>query len=134
MIPLFYKIVAKNCKKYKIPRIRLVNEDIFHTWKTQGVFAGIKNGGIIKYMVLKIMTLYLKQVTPVYFFSILFSCRITPECMRKIRIPKKWNAIEIMVHPGMPEVDKKICMVFLIKISYPQTGRGNWKQFLIKIV
>lgn len=54
--------------------------------------------------------------------------------MRKIRIPKEWNAIEIMVHPGMPEVDKKICMVFLIKISYPQTGRGNWKQFLIKIV
>lgn len=107
MIPLIYKIAEKLCAKYHIARMRIINENIFHSWKTQGKLVGIKNGGVIKYIVLRCLTLYLKCRTPVYFFSILCTCRITPECMRRIRIPAKYQALEIMLHPGMPEVDKK---------------------------
>lgn len=107
MIPLIFKIVKKMGEKYNIPRIRFINENVFHTMKTQKDMSCIWSGGVIKYAVLRVLSFWNKYKSDTYFFSILHTCRVVPECMRKIKIPSSYQKIEIMIHPGMPEVDKK---------------------------
>ncbi len=107
MIPLIFKAVNELRQQYNIPRIRVINENIFNTLKMNAGFSYLFDGGIIKYTVLKALSFWNNYPSDTYFFSILYTEKITAERLRKIRVPKNCRRLEVMVHPGMPEVDKK---------------------------
>lgn len=107
MIPAIFEIVKSKQEKYNIPRIRFINENIFHTLKTQKDISCFLTGGVIKYAILRFLSFFNRYQSDIYFFSILHTCKVIPECMEKIRIPESYKTIEIMIHPGMPDVDKK---------------------------
>lgn len=107
MIPLIFKIIKSLAEKYNIPRIRYINESLYETLKTQKNLSCAFTGGLIKYIVLKILALWNNYKTDTYFFSILYTCRITESCLKKIKFPKQYKNMEIMLHPGLTEVDKK---------------------------
>ena len=43
----------------------------------------------------------------VYFYTILYTCKITKERFNNVKIPDGYGAVEIMIHPGAPEIDKQ---------------------------
>lgn len=107
MIPMVYKIMRKLQKKYKISRMRIINESIYNTWKNQGQISGIKNGGIVKLLVLTVLGWLTKAKSEIYFFSIIYTGNINTKILQKVRVPEEYNGIEIMLHPGLPDVDKQ---------------------------
>ena len=106
MIPGIFKIVEKFADKYKIPRIRVVNEDLNTTILQTGSISFLKGGGLAKYALLSTLCSLNKYKTRTYFFSIVNSCRIPPELIKNISIPKGFDSMEIMLHPGNPGIDK----------------------------
>jgi hypothetical protein len=42
-----------------------------------------------------------------YFYTILYTCKISKEQFNNVKIPAGYNAVEIMIHPGMPDIDKQ---------------------------
>lgn len=106
MIPRIFSIVTKLAEKYGVQRVRIVNESLADTiCKTQKIHF-LFNGGIARYMLLKTMCIFNNYKTKTYFFSILNSCRITPELVKNLNIPSGFKNIEIMLHPGNPDIDK----------------------------
>lgn len=105
MIPKIFPIIEKFSNIYIIPRIRIVNEDLWHTITQTANIKFFINGGILRYALLKTFCYLNKHKTNTYFFSILNSCNITPELFKNIQIPKGFDNIEIMLHPGNPEID-----------------------------
>lgn len=100
-IPGILKIVRKIALEEKIPRIRIINESLFHT-----LFLGKlpSISGIIKWSVLKVLGLIngtYKIKSPVYFFSIIHSCRVTNSLFKKFSLQKEYDSLEIMLHPSL---------------------------------
>ena len=105
MIPAVFKIVHKICRELSVPRIRVMNESILNTVKQNRQKSYLFDGGLIKYFLLKAFYWWNGYHSDVYFYTILFTCKISKEQFRHIKIPKGYNAVEIMIHPGMPEID-----------------------------
>lgn len=106
MIPAIFPIVLNLAEKYSIGRVRVVNESLLHSfYKTRSANFFI-NGGIARYALLKSMCIINNYKTKTYFFSILHSCKITPELIKNISIPSGYDSMEIMLHPGNSEMDK----------------------------
>ena len=106
MIPAIFDVVKKLADEYKIPRIRVVNENIFNTLKHNKDTSYLFDGGLIKYAILRTLAFYNNYKTDTYFYSILYTCKLGRERFRKLKIPAKYKAIEIGIHPGHPTVDK----------------------------
>lgn len=109
-IPGILKVVENAAKKHQIPYIRIINESFFYSWNIGG-FSYLFNGGIIKWLILRCLGLIngsTKINSPRYFFSILYTCQISKELIAKIKMPKKFTEIEIMIHPGNPDIDKEL--------------------------
>lgn len=106
-IPLIFQTVRKLAREYRIPRIRVVNENIFNTLKYNRDSSFLKDGGIVKYAVLRALAFWNNYDTDVYFYSILYTCKLGKERFKSLKIPSGYRAVEIGIHPGMPEVDKQ---------------------------
>jgi chitin disaccharide deacetylase len=106
MIPVIWNIVTELAAKYHIPRIRHINENIIHTTCNTRNVTFLLNGGIIKYLLLRALALINGSNSSVYFFSILHSCQISAKMLESLTLPKGYDAIEIMLHPGNTEMDK----------------------------
>ncbi len=110
LIPGIYPIVAKLATKYKIPRVRLVKENIIDSISLAGKYNFILNGGIIKYLLLRTFTAIDASHTNLYknikFYSILYTGVVTSDILQKLRISAE--KYEIMVHPGITELDKDV--------------------------
>lgn len=110
-IPLIFNIVKKLAEEYGIPRIRVVNENIFNTLKHNKDFSFIKDGGLVKYLVLISLSLWNRFWTgyksSTYFYSILYTCKLSKERFHNVQIPQNYNSVEIGIHPAMPEIDIK---------------------------
>jgi len=111
-IPPIFAIVTKVAEFYKIPRIRIINEQIFQTALTTGFVKTFFNTGFIKWMILKTFYLINKTINKnliinnkTYFFSIIHSCKINQKILNKIKFPDEFYSIEIMIHPGEPKTD-----------------------------
>ncbi len=100
-IPLVFKITQKLAKKYQISRIRIINENLLSSvdWKN---FPSLIS--IVKFLVLKFCYLINCTKTNIYFFSILYSCKIDEKAITKIAKLKN-HQLEIMVHPGYSKID-----------------------------
>lgn len=106
MIPRIFSIVKRMAETYSVPHIRIVNESIFNTISQTYNWDFLSNGGIARFLLLKTLCIFNRYKTKTYFFSILHSCRITPELVKNLKVPSRFENIEIMLHPGNPEIDK----------------------------
>lgn len=110
MIPAIFKIVKKVADEKGITRLRVVNESLVKTLLINHPKTFLWNGGLIKWLVLTALKIINNHKSNRYFFSILYSCEVTQNLISKIKVPKKFrdSEIEIMIHPGNPEIDSKI--------------------------
>lgn len=105
-IPLIFQVVRKLAREYHIPRIRIVNENIFNTLKYNRSTSFLLDGGIIKYALLRALAFWNNYDSDVYFYSILYTCKLGKDRFNSLKIPAGYRAVEVGIHPGMPEVDK----------------------------
>lgn len=110
MIPGIFQIVEKVAKEKRINHVRVINESLLATSLINHPKDFLFNGNLLKWIVLTALRIFNRAKSDSYFFSILYTCEITEELIKKIKVPKKFkNAeIEVMIHPGDPEMDKNI--------------------------
>jgi len=106
MVPRIFAIVKKLADKYSVARIRVVNESILNTISQTYNWDFLTNGGIARFILLKTLCILNRYKTRTYFFSILHSCGITQELVKNLNIPSGFDNVEIMLHPGNPEIDR----------------------------
>ena len=106
-IPLIFNVVKKLAKEYDIPRNRVVNENIFNTLKHYNDSSYLKDGGLVKYAVLRALAFWNNYKTDTYFYSILYTCKLSREKFHNLQIPGGYGAVEVGIHPAMPDIDKQ---------------------------
>jgi len=106
MIPAIFSVMKKIAEENNIPRIRFINESFLNTFSHNSSMSYLYNGGLIKFMLLKFLSLFIDYPTKTYFYSVLFTGKISKARVRGLRIPSKYTEAEIMIHPNMIEVDK----------------------------
>ena len=107
LIPVIFKVVQKLAKEYGVGRIRVMNENAFNTVRQNKSKSYLFDGGIIKYLLLRFLCLINGYKSDVYFYTILFTCKISAEQFENVKIPHGYKAVEIMIHPGRPDIDKQ---------------------------
>ena len=107
LIPAVFKIVRKIQKEYRVPRVRVMNENALNTIRQNKSKSWLLDGGLIKYFILRFLTWWNGYKSDVYFYTILFTCKISREQFCNVHIPGGYKAVEIMIHPGKPEIDKQ---------------------------
>ena len=107
MIPIIFKIVRKLQKEFDVPRLRIMNENIFNTIKQNKDTKYLIDCGLIKYFLLRFLCWWNGYKTNTYFYSILYTCKLAKKHFNNIKIPKGYDKVEIMIHPGIPEIDKE---------------------------
>lgn len=101
IIPSINRIVKKLAKKYQIPRIREINEDIFESIKYNRHSANRVN--YIKLFLLKFLSHFNHNEKKVNFYSILNTCEINEKNLFSFLDATSHPTIEIMLHPGLHE-------------------------------
>ena len=107
MIPQIFKTMRKLQKEFEVPRIRVINENIFNTLKYNKNKSWLLDGALIKYVLLRFLCWWNGYKNDVYFYTLLYTCKIAKEQFNGVKIPAGYKAVEIMIHPGMPEIDKQ---------------------------
>lgn len=105
MIPAVFKAVKQLQSEYKVPRIRVMNEHLFNTIYQNKGCSYLFDGGIIKYFLLKFLYYWNHHKEKTYFYTILYTCKLSHAQFQNVKIPSNFDAVEIMIHPGMPKVD-----------------------------
>ncbi|MBM3579175.1 MAG: ChbG/HpnK family deacetylase [Alphaproteobacteria bacterium] len=108
MIPGIFSVVSRVVKEQGIARLRVVNESLLTTAKINHSKTFLWNGNLVKWLILSIFRVMNGEVSQRYFFSILYSCQITKELLSKIKIPENFSEVEVMIHPGNPQMDEGI--------------------------
>ena len=110
LIPNIYKIVYDLAIKYEIVRVRLITEDLLNSLKLTKNFNFFINGGLVKYLLLKLFTIFNKRYGDrygdIYFYSILYTGALARSSLLKIL--RSDNNYEIMVHPSYVDLDKEV--------------------------
>ncbi len=107
-IPKIFNIVYKISKQRNIKRIRIINEGLFSFINCKKL-SFLFDGGLIKLIILRLCGLFngSYKIKAPYMFSILYTGKITNDLIKNINsLPKNFDSIEIMIHPGTPEIDK----------------------------
>lgn len=107
MIPIIFRVVRKLQQEYSVPRIRVMNENALNTIYQNKSKKYLFDGGAIKYALLRFLCWLNGYKSDVYFYTILFTCKISAEQFENVKIPRGYVAVEIMIHPGRPDIDKK---------------------------
>lgn len=107
MIPVIFKVVRKLQQEYGVSRIRVMNENVLNTVCQNKSKRYLFDGGAIKYTLLRFLCWLNGYKSEVYFYTILFTCKISAEQFENVKIPRGYKAVEIMIHPGRPDIDKK---------------------------
>ncbi|MBO4294744.1 MAG: ChbG/HpnK family deacetylase [Alphaproteobacteria bacterium] len=107
MIPLIFKVVAELQKKYEIGRVRVMNESAVMTLRTNKNLCFLFDGALIKYCLLKFFYILNGCSSSTYFYTMLYTCKLSKEHFKKVLVPKGFDAVEIMIHPNMLDTDKK---------------------------
>lgn len=107
LIPPIFKAMRKLQKEFEVPRIRVMNENIFNTLKYNKNKSWLLDGALIKYVLLRFLCWWNGYKNDVYFYTLLYTCKIAKEQFNCVKIPAGYKAVEIMIHPGMPEIDRQ---------------------------
>lgn len=106
LIPAVFKVVKKIAEAHNGARIRVMNENIFNTVRQNKSKSWLFDGGVIKYAVLRTLTWWNCYKSDTYFYSILYTCKLSKEQFQNVQIPQGYKAVEIMIHPATPEIDR----------------------------
>ena len=123
LIPVIFKVVEKLAHDYNVMRIRVMNENIFNTIKQNRSRSYLFDGGIIKYFLLRFLSWWNGYKSDVYFYTILFTCKISSQQFENVKIPHGYKAVEIMIHPGRPDIDKQH-----IKDVWDENILSTWRE------
>lgn len=107
MIPQIFKAMRKLQKEFEVPRIRVMNENALNTLKYNKNKSWLFDGALIKYVLLRFLCWWNGYKNDVYFYTLLYTCKIAKEQFKGVKIPSGYKAVEIMIHPGMPEIDRQ---------------------------
>lgn len=107
MIPVIFGVIRKLQQEYSVPRVRVMNENALNTIYQNKSKKYLFDGGAIKYALLRFLCWLNGYKSEVYFYTILFTCKISSEQFENVKIPHGYKAVEIMIHPGRPDIDKK---------------------------
>ena len=107
LIPPIFKAVKQLAKEYGVSRIRVMNENIFNTIRQNKSKSYLFDGGLIKYFLLRFLSAWNTKEKDTYFYTILYTCKISKNQFNHIKIPKGYKAVEIMIHPSIIDVDKQ---------------------------
>lgn len=113
LIPVIFAVLRRLADEYNIPRIRTMNENIFYTIKynkenlKKSWFSHLLDGSVIKYILLRVLTWWNRYPSETYFYTMLWTCKISKDLFQNVKIPAKYKAVEVMIHPGMPDIDKQ---------------------------
>lgn len=107
LIPPIFKAVKQLAEEYNVSRIRVMNENIFNTIRQNKSKSYLFDGGIVKYFLLRFLSAWNTKEKDVYFYTILYTCKISKSQFNHVRIPKGYKAVEIMIHPSIIDVDKQ---------------------------
>lgn len=109
-IPGIFNIVVEAAKKHNIKTVRVINESLPATWKISYKKSFLFDGGVIKWLILRLCGLFnnSKNFPAEYFFSILYTCKVSDNLIKKIIVPQGFAGLEIMIHPGDPDIDGQI--------------------------
>lgn len=107
MIPQIFKAMRKLQKEFEVPRIRVMNENALNTLKYNKNKSWLFDGALIKYVLLRFLYWWNGYKNDVYFYTLLYTCKIAKEQFKGVKIPSGYKAVEIMIHPGMPEIDRQ---------------------------
>lgn len=109
MIPAIFKAFMELQAEYKIGRLRVINENPFLTIKTTPTKEWLADGGLIKNLVLTSCAIANRLLwgykSDTYFYSIVNTCKISRNKVKNIKVPSVYKAVEIGLHPGLPELD-----------------------------
>lgn len=110
MLPAVYQELLVLKQTYAVPRLRVINESlretVFWSWQARTCFP---LSGLLKYLLLRALTLYCGASSAVRFFSILYTCALQPRLLARAMACSEAGPREIMVHPGDTAVDRE-CM------------------------
>ena len=103
-----FEIAKKLAIKNKIPRIRVINENLIKTLKLYKI---PPISGLIKWFVLRFLGLFngassIKNIKAPYFFSIIYSCEISNKLLTRFKLKEGFNAVEFMLHPSILKLDE----------------------------
>lgn len=111
MIPAIFKAFFELKTQYSIPRMRFINENPLRTIVQTNNNEWLKDGAWLKSLILSgcaiIDKLLYNYKSDTYFYSIINTCKISRDKLHKIKIPQKYSKVEVMLHPGIPEVDRQ---------------------------
>lgn len=107
LIPAVFDVVRQVAKEHNVPRIRVMNEDALNTILQNKSKSWLTDGGLVKYAILRFLTWWNGYQSDVYFYTILFTCKISSEQFEGVKIPAGYKAVEVMIHPAMPEIDRQ---------------------------
>ncbi len=111
MIPTIFKVLLELQEEYKIPRIRFVNENPYYTIRQAKDREWLKDGGLIKNLVLGTCAITNKLLwrykSNVYFYSMIHTCKLSRDKFSQVMVPKGYDTVEIGIHPGSPKVDRE---------------------------
>lgn len=107
MIPLIFEVFLKLKQKYNINRIRTINEFALMTLKTNKDKRFLFDGGLIKYFLLKFFYFLNGYQSKTYFYTMLYTCKLSRDHFEKVLIPRGYDDVEIMIHPSMTEIDQQ---------------------------
>lgn len=107
MIPAIFSVFRRLMKEYDIPRTRVINECALLTASNNHGFSYLFDGGLIKYFLLRFFSFINGYASPIYFYTMLYTCKLSRQRFNKVKIPVGFNQVEIMIHPAKPDIDKK---------------------------
>ena len=106
MIPLLFKVLLELKEKYGIERIRVINENALMTAKTNKSLAYLFDGGAVKYCLLKFFYYINGYKSDTYFYTMLYTCKLSKEHFQKVLVPRGFENVEVMIHPNVIETDE----------------------------
>lgn len=105
MIPVIFQVMTELKEKYQIPRIRVINECGLLSAKHNRGMSWLFDGALIKYFLLRTFSVINGYKSQTYFYTMLYTCKLSADRFTDVRVPADYDAVEIMIHPGKPEVD-----------------------------
>lgn len=105
MIPLIFNVLLELKEKYGIERVRVINESALMTIKTNKSLAYLFDGGLIKYCLLKFFYFLNGYKSDTYFYTMLYTCKLSKEHFQKVFVPRGFERVEVMIHPSITKTD-----------------------------
>jgi predicted glycoside hydrolase/deacetylase ChbG (UPF0249 family) len=106
MIPALFPMIRELAGINGIDRIRDTKEFFGSSWRAARSTRFLRDGGLIKYGLLNHFSRINAAPTTTAFFSILYTCRIETRFFPTLTLPRGCDRLEVMLHPGMPEIDR----------------------------